>query len=218
MIPKNIHYCWFGGNKLPPLYMRCIDSWSQYLPGYKLYRWDESNIELNDPFIKYHLKHKNWAFVSDYVRLKKLFEYGGIYLDTDIEIVRSFDDLLSNTVFLGEEDVNRVNTAVLGSIVGSSFIKYCYETMAARHQANEAFLIAPELASYAIKNYNGNENITVLDFDAFYPYNPYRSSSLDVLMYSDIKQGTFAIHHWGKSWNEGFFHNVIRKIKFLIGG
>ena len=86
MIPKIIHYCWFGGNPLPTDVKRCIESWKKMCPDYEIKRWDESNFDVNaHPFTKAAYEAKAWAFVSDYARLKVVCDNGGIYLDTDFK-------------------------------------------------------------------------------------------------------------------------------------
>lgn len=104
MIPKVIHYCWFGGNPLPLVARRCIATWKKFCPDYEIKRWDESNFDVNcHPFVKAAYEVNAWAFVSDYARLKIIYENGGIYLDTDIKMLKSFDPLLENQCFLGSQ-------------------------------------------------------------------------------------------------------------------
>ena len=107
MIPKIIHYCWFGRNDLPPLAQKCIASWRKFLPDYEIREWNESNFNVNSiPYTAQAYKHKKYAFVSDYARFKILYEYGGIYFDTDVEVIKSIDDILENGSFFGlEQDV-----------------------------------------------------------------------------------------------------------------
>lgn len=94
---KIIHYCWFGGNEKSQIIKKCINSWKKYMPEYKIMEWNEKNIDLSfSPFVIEAYKNKKWAFVSDVIRLKVLYEYGGIYLDTDVELYESLDDLLKN--------------------------------------------------------------------------------------------------------------------------
>ena len=102
MIPKVIHYCWFGGGKKPKLAKKCISSWKTYCPGYKLIEWNESNYDLSSApqFVREAAEAKKWAFVSDYVRLQVVYQYGGIYLDTDVELLRNIDFLLDQTGYL----------------------------------------------------------------------------------------------------------------------
>lgn len=100
-IPKIIHYCWFGGNILPDKVQKCIESWKRYCPDYKIICWNESNYDVNKiRYTKEAYKEKKWAFVSDYARLDIIYENGGIYLDTDVELICGMDILLQNDVFL----------------------------------------------------------------------------------------------------------------------
>lgn len=103
-IPKVIFYCWFGGNELPDYAMKCIESWKKYCPDYKIEQVDESNFDISDcPYAVEAYKAKKYAFVTDYVRLKKLYDEGGIYFDTDVELVRPIDDLMYYEGFAGFE-------------------------------------------------------------------------------------------------------------------
>ncbi|MDY6331777.1 MAG: glycosyltransferase [Fibrobacter sp.] len=105
MIPKVIHYCWFGHNKLPPLAKKCIASWRKFLPDYEIKEWNEDNFDVNNIlYTKQAYKHKKFAFVSDYARFKILYEYGGIYFDTDVEVIKSLDDILAKGSFFGLEN------------------------------------------------------------------------------------------------------------------
>ena len=104
MIPKVIHYCWFGGKPLDALGEKCLKSWKKYFPDYEIIRWDESNVDLTScQYIKEAYAAKKWAFVSDYIRFKIMYEHGGVYFDTDVEVVRTFDDILKNGSFMGCE-------------------------------------------------------------------------------------------------------------------
>ena len=198
MISKKIHYCWFGGTELPPLAEACLNTWKKLLPEYELIRWDESNSPNND-FIKHHLERGNWAFVSDYVRLHALFEYGGIYFDTDIEVVKAFDALLDNDGFVAYEDGKHINNAVAGSVKGNVFFKHCMDYMIDRFEKNKPYHVSPVVTTAVLNS--SNYDIKVFDSHYFYPYNPYDDSrDVKLFMYSMVKGDTFAIHHWAKSW------------------
>lgn len=117
MIPKKIHYCWFGGKPFPKLEEKCIESWKRLCPGYEIVRWDESNSPLTDNrYVQQAYQVKKWAFVSDYVRLRVLAEHGGVYLDADVELLRSLDPYLDSEAFLGFESPEKVATCVIGSV------------------------------------------------------------------------------------------------------
>ena len=104
MIPKRIHYCWFGGNPLPPMAIKCIASWRRYFPDYEIVEWNESNYDIfQNTYIREAYNAKKYAFVSDYARFDVLYRFGGLYFDTDVEVVSSFEDILLNGAFMGCE-------------------------------------------------------------------------------------------------------------------
>ena len=114
MIPKIIHYCWFGGKPLPKLAIRCRNSWEKSFPGYEIREWNETNFDVNQcEYTKYCYEHKQWAYLSDYVRLWVVETYGGLYFDTDVEVVRRPDELLDAcTAFFGWETPRFLNTGL----------------------------------------------------------------------------------------------------------
>lgn len=114
MIPKTIHYCWFGGNPLPELAKKCIKSWKKYCPDYRIVEWNESNFDLSAAplYVRQAYEAKKWAFVSDYARLQIVFAQGGIYFDTDVELVKSPEALLAYSAYFGFEDEVHVNTGL----------------------------------------------------------------------------------------------------------
>lgn len=107
MIPKVIHYCWFGGKPLPKDAERCIESWKKYLPDYDIKRWDETNFDVNIiPYTQEAYQKGKYAFVSDYARFWIIYHYGGIYFDTDVEVIASLDEIVNEGAFLGVECQN----------------------------------------------------------------------------------------------------------------
>lgn len=110
MIPKIIHYCWFGRKPLPDLAVRCIKSWKEYLPNYEIKEWNEDNFDVNIiPYTKQAYEANKYAFVSDYARFWILYKFGGIYFDTDVELIKPIDDIIFRGPFMGcekEADVN----------------------------------------------------------------------------------------------------------------
>ena len=114
MIPRIIHYCWFGGKPLPKLARKCKDSWEKYLPDYEIKEWNEHNYDVNAvPYTKYCYEHKLWAYLSDYVRLDVVEREGGIYFDTDVEVVKTPTELLHSChAYFGWETVEYINTGL----------------------------------------------------------------------------------------------------------
>lgn len=130
MIPKIIHYCWFGNKKIPQLETKCIATWKKVLPDYEFKLWNEESFNINSStWCKGAYEVGKYAFVSDYVRLKVLYEYGGIYLDTDIKILKSFGPLLEDEGFIGFEDVkgNIIALCVIAAKQKHPFIKECMQ-------------------------------------------------------------------------------------------
>ena len=121
MIPKKIHYCWFGRGEKPRLAKRCIASWKKYCPDYEIIEWNEDNFDINtNEYTKWCYENKKYAFLSDYVRLLVVYRHGGIYFDTDVELIRNPDFLLKNQAFFGFESNEYVNTGVgFGAKVGN---------------------------------------------------------------------------------------------------
>ena len=122
MIPKIIHYCWFGHNPLPPLALECIASWRKFLPDYEIKEWNEDNFDVNIiPYTAEAYRMKKYAFVSDYARFWILYQYGGIYFDTDVEVIRPMDDIIARGNFMGfEKDPDGDNTP------GKYAPQYCF--------------------------------------------------------------------------------------------
>lgn len=116
MIPKIIHYCWYGQNEIPEDIKYYIDIWKKYCPDYKIICWNENNTNLNEnKYLKQAYDAKKYAFVTDYMRLKVLSEYGGIYMDTDIELCKSLDEYLHHRAFIGCQDENVFSTGLIGA-------------------------------------------------------------------------------------------------------
>ena len=107
MIPQVIHYCWFGGKELSEKEIKCINSWKKFCPCYEIKRWDETNFDLNsNTYCREAYERKMWAFVSDYARFKILYDYGGLYFDTDVELIKPIDDIIEIGAFFGLEKTN----------------------------------------------------------------------------------------------------------------
>lgn len=128
-IPHIIHYCWFGGKELPNLAVRCIASWQKEIPQYELRLWSEENFDISKApqYVQEAFQQRKYAFVSDYVRLYALYTLGGIYLDTDVEVVKDFTELLSESTVLGYEDDERITTAFIACAPQMDWIKQLLE-------------------------------------------------------------------------------------------
>lgn len=120
MIPKKIHYCWFGKGKMPELALKCIESWRVNLPDYELKEWNENSFDINSNFyVKEAYESRKFAFVTDYVRLYALYTEGGIYMDTDVEVLKNLDPFLDLPAFSGFEDNVHIPTGIMAAEKGS---------------------------------------------------------------------------------------------------
>lgn len=209
MIPKVIHYCWFGNNNKSRLVKKCIKSWKKYCPEYKIIEWNETNfnLECNDYVIEAY-KHKKWAFVSDYVRLWVIYNYGGIYLDTDVELIKSLNTLLKNKAYFGSEDGIYIATGLgFGAEKGNSVVACMLKDYDNIHfeKANGDLDLTPcpkrntvsiqELLKKkkVINNITYIENATIYPKDFFCPLN-YEDRS-----FAKTKN-TYSIHWYNASW------------------
>src|SRR5690606_26051366 len=127
-IPKIIHYCWYGDKPFPKMLQYCIDSWKKHLPDYEFMLWNEDNTECDCNFIRKAYAEKKWAFVSDYVRLKAVFDHGGFYMDTDMLLVKPLDDFLDNQCFFVAEHPKSIGVGIFGAIHQNNFIGLCLES------------------------------------------------------------------------------------------
>lgn len=125
LIPKKIHYCWFGRSPIPEKYKKWMDSWRQYCPDYEIMEWNEDNYDVTkNKYMLQAYENKKWAFVPDYARLDIIYNEGGIYLDTDVELIQNIDDLLFQEGFVGFESANYVNFGSgFGAVKGHQLIK-----------------------------------------------------------------------------------------------
>jgi hypothetical protein len=136
MIPKNIHICWLSGDEYPKSIKRCLDSWKKYLPDYNIILWDTKRFDVSQlKWTREAFQTKKYAFAADYIRMYALYNYGGIYLDSDVEVYKSFDDLLDLPYFWGEDNVHCFEPAIIGAEKGCGFI---YDIM--RRYEDRAFI------------------------------------------------------------------------------
>lgn len=134
MIPKTIHYCWFGRGEMPSLAKSCIASWEKFLPEYKIKQWNEDNFDLElFPYAKEAYSQRKFAFVTDVVRLYALYTEGGVYMDTDVEVLKPLDAFLTHPAFSGFEDEKNVPTGIMGAEKGSLWAKENLDYYIGRH-------------------------------------------------------------------------------------
>ena len=222
MIPKVIHYCWFGGKALPKDVRKCIRSWKEKCPDYEIVQWNESNFDIHcHPFVESAYKEKAWAFVSDYARLKIIYDRGGIYLDTDVELLKSLDFLLKYQGYIGVQQGGRLcntglgfGTVKLNSVVQDMMKSYDGLTYIPE-QKNE--LACPKLNDKVFRNLGyqfHNEIQEIGDIVIFPPryFDPYAPGRAENLMCND----TVSIHHYTASWTCRK-QRIKRKIVRIVG-
>lgn len=207
-IPKIIHYCWFGHRPMPDLEKKCLESWDIFLPDYKKMLWNEETFDINENiYIKEAYAAKKYAFVSDYVRLYALYNNGGIYMDTDVEVVKNLDKFLIHSAFLGIEAPDWISTCLIGAVIGHPWINRL-------------------LTYYKDKSFymnNGNMNLTtnvaiVTDISSkefgFQRFNQFQILTDNIYLYPAdyfcpkdwtskeivITGNTHVIHHFSSSW------------------
>lgn len=203
MIPKKIHYCWFGQGKLSSKARKCIQSWKKYCPDYEIIEWNENNFNVNqNEYTKNVYREKKYAFLSDYARLKIIYEHGGIYLDVDVEVVKSFDDLLSNKAYFGFESNEYANTgAGFGAEKGNRAVKILLEQYDQLLDGTKDVIGCPILNTQGLVQLglklNGElqelEDCIVYSSDYFNPYD-------DPTGRLNKTKNTYSIHWYAKSW------------------
>jgi hypothetical protein len=204
MIPKKIHYCWFGPKPYPKLVEKCIVTWQQHLPDYKFCLWNEQNSPMEHPFVQAAYEAKKYAFVSDYVRFWALYNHGGIYLDTDMFALRSFDDLLENESFWGWETEQNtyISCGIIGCIKEHLFIReimYFYGQLEYKED-NKANLIVSRIVMDIYERYSAKNQLKIFPYDYFYPF-LYQDREKNIASFLDYAtENTYAIHLWNLSW------------------
>lgn len=246
-MPKVIYFCWFGNNPIPELTRRCIDSWKKYCPGYEVHQIDESNFDVNEcDYVREAYESGKWAFVSDYARMKVLEQHGGLYFDTDVELVAPIDDIVSNGSFFACEYIysfkndstlphstkNRKGVALAvnpGLAMGAE----------ANHEIFKEVLRGYECDHYLLSNGRENQRTIVLRvtevlerhgfnkhefgiqaIEGITVYPPqYFAGYNDLLGRDERSENTRAVHHYSASWTSpiGSIKNGIRR-KFVARG
>lgn len=231
MIPKTIHFIWFGESQFPEIAQQCIASWKKYMPDYQFVLWDEEKIkEISSKWVDECLQEKKYAFAADYVRLYALFHYGGIYLDTDYEVYQNYDNLLTSRCFIGRESVpyilleRQVNVFLtshcFGAEIGHPYIKQCMDYYEGRHfigcknpdippHLRLNMLMIPYVLSEIAKTYG---------YDASFNKDQVQHLNEDIIVYPSDYFGTlnanrtnhtYGRHHAIGSWREEKWEDTI---------
>lgn len=215
MIPKLIHLCWLSGDAYPAKIENCIASWKKHLPDYEIILWDTNRFNLdNSVWVKQAFEKKKYAFAADYIRFYALHEMGGIYLDSDVEVLKSFNDLLDLPYFIGAEKAGTPEAAIIGAEKGCDWIKQCLD-----YYKNRPFIKddnsldirkVPEIMVEQIEKIKPVRTLSLeecthirkLDFnkevlimnDAYFSPKVFDSREVELTPY------TYAIHHYQNSW------------------
>lgn len=202
-IPKTIHYCWFGGKPLPPLAKKCMRSWKKMLPGYKLQLWNEKNFNIKaNKFVYGAYKAKKWAYITDYVRAWALYNFGGLYMDTDVEVIKNLDRFLYHSAFSGFEDHKNIPTGLMAAEKNNRWIKEILDYYKDRPFDKSKITPNTIIISNLSKKFG------------FAPNNKYQILKHDVHLYPnkyfcpkhwdnstlEISKDTYTIHHFAGSW------------------
>lgn len=224
MIPKKIHYCWFGENPLPEIAIKCMSSWKEYCPDYEIIRWDESNCDLSiNQFVKEAYENKKWAFVSDYFRLKVVEEHGGVYLDIDVELLKPLDDLLQSDGYMGFElgEKHYINSGLGFAAIAKQPVieklRESYENIPFV-KTDGSFDTTPcprrdtkVLVKLGLQQNNREQEIDGITFVPATYFSP-----LSYLGEENFTNKTYSIHHFNASWRTPEKMEVLQCQKQLI--
>jgi mannosyltransferase OCH1-like enzyme len=195
MIPKTIHYCWFGNNEKGDEILECIESWKKTCPDFEIKEWNEINFPFETfSFAARMYDEKKWAFVADYARLHVLESEGGFYLDTDMLLLQSLSPLAEKTCVLGEESQGVISAGMIGVAPHHPFIQKCRDF----YDANaDKVITIPRVLSQVYENYEDKQSLTVYPPRAFYPFD---SEHIKEYHGQDMGPETIGVHLWHYSW------------------
>ena len=211
MIPKIIHYCRFGRNSFEKTDLMCIDTWKKHLPDYEFIWWNEDRFDLENDFLIKSYKDKKWAFYTEYVRFYALQKYGGIYLDTDILLLKDLSPLLKHDFFIGYESKFNINVAVVGSVPGhpllAELMEY-YESFKMEDEYKWSHLVTgPVFRKYCEVEDKGEitmvyDGVVVYPTEYFYPLPFEKADTGNIMKFKTEK--SYCIHLWNASWFDEF--------------
>lgn len=223
MIPKKIHYCWFGRSEKPKLAQKCINSWRKYCPDYEIIEWNEDNFDVNlNAYTKWCYENRKYAFLSDYVRLLVVYQNGGVYFDTDVEVIRNIDFLLNNKAFFGFEtsgmyESNPKNASTnsglaFGSVASGRALQAMIKEYDRLLDGKHGTIMCPKLNTIALEKLGLKRDGSYQKFSwgTVYPkeyFNPYESTTGQL----NKTQNTVSIH-----WYMGSCLTTKQKIRAVI--
>mgnify|MGYP003320684427 CR=1 FL=1 len=217
MIPKIIHYIWFGGKPLPKLAKKCIKSWKKYCPDYKIMRWDENNFDINMfQYTKEAYESKKWAFISDVVRLYVLVNYGGIYMDTDVEVIKPLDEFLRHKAFSGFEDSVHIPTGIMACEKGNPIFKellgdYKGRAYILANGKTDTTTNVVTITNLCLKlGLEQNDNFQIINGFALYPHDWFCPKNC-MTNQIELTENSHTIHHFAGSWLD---KKIIKRKKY----
>ena len=220
-IPKIIHYCWFGGKKSKKV-IKTINEWKKICPDYKIIEWNENNFKIDEScqYVKDAFMNKKWAFVTDYVRLYALFNYGGIYLDTDVQLLKSFDSFLNENMFISQESANSFCTAVIGSKKNNTFIGSFIKTYETKQFYISGYMnLTPNsklIKIYADSIYNDTSFDNEFVYKDIHIYPQTYFCGKNIFNYKLlVTDNTISIHHLDASWYSAG-HKLLKVCKRVV--
>ena len=211
MIQKKINYCWFGGNSKPTSVMKCIKSWQKYCPDYEIIEWNEKNFDIHcNQYVEEAYNAKKWSFVTDYARLWIIYNYGGIYFDTDVEVIKNIDEFLQYSAFLGLEDDIHVATGLgFGAEKKNAIVKIMMDGYKNIHFVSDTgkldLMPCPERNTLAISQYLKNakiiNGIKYIEHAAIFPKEYFCPLDYETKIMRKTTH-TYTIHWFDASWKE----------------
>ncbi len=195
MIPKVIHYCWFGGGEQPDNAKDCIESWKKTNPEFEIKLWNELNFPFEKyPFMSRMYNEKRYAFVVDHARLAILKDEGGIFLDIDMFLLQPLEPLTWHECVIGEESDGMLNAAMIGARAGHPFIQKCLDF----YDSNpEQIIPIPKIVTQVFANYSEKDKVKVFPPQTFYPIDAEHISSFHG---QDLGPDVIGVHLWNYSW------------------
>ena len=217
MIPKVINYCWFGNNPLPARDQKCIESWKKFCPDYEIKVWNESNFDLNCcDYVKEAVAKKKWAFVSDFARYWILYNYGGLYFDTDVEIIKPLDEIVDKGAFIGTEHNGGINPGLgIGAESNMEIFRNIIDFYMTEHYIlpdgtiNSQNIVSYTTRIFKERGWSDNEEIQSIDGVIVYPPEYFCPMNNDTGKIK-ITENTYSIHHYSASWQSWSDKLIIR--------
>lgn len=226
MIPKIIHFCWLSDNPYPESIQKCLSSWKEKLSDYEIILWDKKRFDINSvQWVKEAFEEKKYAFAADYIRFYALYNYGGIYLDSDVEVLKNFDELLNCSCFFGYEFSGLPEAAVIGAVPELKWIgtilQY-YESKCFKNTDGTLNkVVAPLVVKYffeqteKVKLLTDGDihrfgNFVVYPNEFFSPKNSFKSNEIN------ITKNTICIHHFNAGWIKESFINKLKKTAHIF--